>query len=137
MILLCRKRAKTGCEQSHQGSPYSITASAALSTPGGTSRPSALAVCRLMTNSNLVDCNTGRSAGLRAVKDSTSVGSDLTKHVRTIGRVAHQPADFDNLTTGIGRGNPIARGERRKLDAPAGKEDIASDAPRRGRGATR
>src|SRR6516165_9243870 len=25
--------------------------------------PSALAVCRLMTNSNLVDCETGRSAG--------------------------------------------------------------------------
>jgi hypothetical protein len=27
--------------------------------------PSALAVCRLMTNSNLVDCTTGRSAALR------------------------------------------------------------------------
>jgi hypothetical protein len=27
-------------------------------------RPSALAVCRLMTNSNLVDCSTGRSAAL-------------------------------------------------------------------------
>ena len=43
--------------------PYSITSSAAVSKPGGTSRPSALAVCRLMTNSNLVDCKTGRSAG--------------------------------------------------------------------------
>ena len=31
----------------------------------GTSMPSVLAVCMLMTNSNLVDCTTGRSAGLR------------------------------------------------------------------------
>jgi hypothetical protein len=31
---------------------------------GGTLRPSALAVLRLITNSNLVGCWTGRSAGL-------------------------------------------------------------------------
>jgi ABC-type uncharacterized transport system substrate-binding protein len=30
--------------------------------------PSALAVCRLMTNSNLVDCKTGRSVGLAPVR---------------------------------------------------------------------
>src|SRR5205809_3475308 len=40
--------------------------------------------------------------GLGALEDLTGVGADLTKHVRTIGRVAHQPTDFDNLTTGIG-----------------------------------
>jgi hypothetical protein len=34
----------------------------------GTSRPSALAVCRLMTNSNLVDCKTGRSAGFAPLR---------------------------------------------------------------------
>jgi len=87
----------------------------------GTSRPSALAVCRLMTNSNR------QIGGLGALEDLTTVGSDLTKHVRRIGRVAHQPADFDKVTTGIGCGNSIARSERRKLDAPAGKEDVASD----------
>jgi len=32
----------------------------------------------------------------------------------TIGRVAHQPTDFDNLTTGIAR----------KLDAPGDEEDV-------------
>ena len=42
---------------------YSITSSAIKSSADDTSMPSARAVFRLMTNSNLVDCNTGRSAG--------------------------------------------------------------------------
>ncbi len=44
--------------------PYSITSSASASIVGGISRPSAFAVLRLMTRSNLVGCSTGRSAGL-------------------------------------------------------------------------
>ena len=43
---------------------YSITSSARVSSEGGTVRPSALAVLRLMASSNLVGCVTGRSAGL-------------------------------------------------------------------------
>src|SRR5262249_30870974 len=43
---------------------YSITSSARTSNDGGTVRPSALAVLRLMTNSNFVGCSTGRSEGL-------------------------------------------------------------------------
>jgi hypothetical protein len=43
---------------------YSITSSAATSRVGGISRPSALAVLRLMTSSNFVGCCTGTSAGL-------------------------------------------------------------------------
>src|SRR5512144_892734 len=42
---------------------HSITSSARASREGGTSTPSALAVIRLMTRSNLVGCSTGRSAG--------------------------------------------------------------------------
>jgi hypothetical protein len=42
---------------------YSITSSARASSVGGTSTPSALAVLRLMTNSNLVGSCTGRSEG--------------------------------------------------------------------------
>ena len=42
---------------------YSITSSARASSIGGTVRPSALAVIRLMTRSNLVGCSTGMSAG--------------------------------------------------------------------------
>src|SRR6516162_602602 len=58
----CRRTA----EQRDELAPshHSITSSARADTPGGTSRPSAFAVIRLMTNSNLVDCIAGRSAGL-------------------------------------------------------------------------
>jgi hypothetical protein len=40
-----------------------VTSSASARSDGGTSRPSALAVLRLMTRSNLLDCITGISAG--------------------------------------------------------------------------
>ena len=42
---------------------YSITSSARASSGSGIVRLSALAVLRLMINSTLVDCWTGRSAG--------------------------------------------------------------------------
>ena len=42
---------------------YSMTSSASNCRELGTSMPSALAVWRLMANSNFVDCKTGRSAG--------------------------------------------------------------------------
>src|SRR5262249_1708978 len=42
----------------------SITSSARASSVGDTSIPSAFAVARLMTKSNLVGCTTGKSAGL-------------------------------------------------------------------------
>jgi hypothetical protein len=42
---------------------YSITSSARASSMDGIARPSALAVLKLITNSNLVGCSTGRSAG--------------------------------------------------------------------------
>jgi len=43
---------------------HSITLSARTKIASGTVRPRALAVLRLMTNSNFVGCSTGRSAGL-------------------------------------------------------------------------
>jgi hypothetical protein len=55
--------ATSGCEQSQQSSPYSITLSARSTRPAGTSWPIAFASCRLTTNSNLVGRSTGRSAG--------------------------------------------------------------------------
>src|SRR3954453_391147 len=42
---------------------HSITSSAIASSVRGTSRPSAFAVLRLITSSNLVDCSTGKAAG--------------------------------------------------------------------------
>src|SRR4051794_26660148 len=47
---------------------YSITSSASASNVGGTSRPRECAVLRLITNSNLVGCTTGSSAGFSPLR---------------------------------------------------------------------
>src|SRR5262249_36644390 len=61
-----RRRA---AEQSDERAPvHSITWSASASSVGGISRPSALAVLRLSTSSNLVACITGRSPGLSPLR---------------------------------------------------------------------
>jgi hypothetical protein len=47
---------------------YSINSSAVANSVSGMVSPSALAVLRLMTNSNRIDCTTGRSAGLAPLR---------------------------------------------------------------------
>src|SRR5262245_5185249 len=47
---------------------HSITSSARASRVGGTLRPSAFAVFRLIVNSNLMGCCTGRSLGLSPLR---------------------------------------------------------------------
>src|SRR5262245_38341515 len=47
---------------------HSITSSARASSLSGIWRPSALAVLRLITNSNLVGCSTGNSAGFAPLR---------------------------------------------------------------------
>src|SRR3954468_9106830 len=47
---------------------HSITSSARASSEGGTSRPSVLAVLRLIIRSTFVDCWTGRSAGFSPLR---------------------------------------------------------------------
>jgi hypothetical protein len=59
----CLLWANSGHELRH-----STTSSAIASTPDGMAKPSALAVFRLMTNSNLVDCETGRSEGFSPLR---------------------------------------------------------------------
>ena len=58
--------AGTACQS--LAAPYSITSSARDRIDGGMVRPSAFAVLRLMTNSNVVGCTTGRSAGLAPLR---------------------------------------------------------------------
>ena len=72
----CRREAWAGrpkwarSDQSalRQNAPYSITSSASASSLSGIVKPSALAVFKLMTSSNFVDCTTGRSAGLAPLR---------------------------------------------------------------------
>jgi hypothetical protein len=59
-----RRHCRAG-EQRKDASPlHSMTSSVRARTDGGMVRPSSRAVLRLTTNSNRVDCSTGRSAGL-------------------------------------------------------------------------
>jgi hypothetical protein len=64
-------RPHSGCiaEQRDEVPPlHSITSSARASTDGGTSISSALAVCRLIMNSNVLARITGRSAGIAPLR---------------------------------------------------------------------
>src|SRR5262245_65815340 len=71
-LLRARRQRPRGCraaEKSDELAPsHSITSSARARSVGGTSRPSAFAVLRLIANSNLVGCITGKSAGLSPLR---------------------------------------------------------------------
>src|SRR6516165_5965136 len=59
-------RAAEQCDE--RAALHSITWSASASMLSGITSPSAFAVFRLITNSNLVGCSTGRSAGLAPLR---------------------------------------------------------------------
>src|SRR5262245_12240217 len=66
----CPLRANRVLTRRSKKHRYSITSSASASTLAGMVRPSARAVLRLITNSNLVGSTTGRSAGLAPLRIS-------------------------------------------------------------------
>src|SRR5262249_11267354 len=70
-LLRARIERPRGCRAAHQrderAPPHSITSSARCWRNQGTSRPSAIAVLRLIASSYLVDC-TGRSAGFSPLR---------------------------------------------------------------------
>ena len=72
LALLRARRERPGsraAERRDEVAPlHSITSSASNWIELGTSMPSALAVCMLITNSNLVACKTGRSAGFAPLR---------------------------------------------------------------------
>src|SRR5262249_3020759 len=64
-----RPRRPSAAEKRDGVAPsHSITSSARASKVGGTSRPRIRAVWALMISSNLLDCTTGRSAGLAPLR---------------------------------------------------------------------
>ncbi len=70
LLRLRRQRPRSRAAEQRDELPplHSITSSATASSVGGTSRPSAFAVLRLMTSSNLADCTTGKSTGLAPLR---------------------------------------------------------------------
>src|SRR5262252_7533480 len=73
VALLSPRRNRPSCRAAEEGDEvaplhYSMTSSASAINVGGTLRPSTLAVCRLITSSNLVVCITGRSPGFSPLR---------------------------------------------------------------------
>src|SRR5262245_17605703 len=71
--------------------------------------------------------NDRQVGGLRVLENSTRVDTDVTPRIQSIGPIAHQQARFDHLTAETTRRYPIARRERRKLNASAVEEPIAGN----------
>ena len=68
-----RSSGASAAEQRDEvATPHSITSSARAISVGGTSRPSAFAVLRLMTNSNLVGCSIGNSEAFAPLRILTT-----------------------------------------------------------------
>src|SRR5262245_62452892 len=79
-----------------------------------------------MTNSNLVDCTTGKSA-VRALEDAAGIDARLTKRIHNVSSVAHQPAGFGKFTQVICRGERVARRQVDKLGTPANTKNVEAD----------
>src|SRR5262249_10281824 len=75
---------------------HSITSSASASSLSGTSRPSTLAVLRLMTNSNLTGASTGKSAGLAPFRMRSIYEAVRRKISRTSGPYDIRPPSATN-----------------------------------------
>src|SRR5215831_16320130 len=70
LLRTCRERPCRGAAEQRDelAAFHSMSSSASNWIELGTSIPSALAVCRLMTSANFVDCSTGRSLGLAPLR---------------------------------------------------------------------
>ena len=86
---------------------YSITSSARASSVGGTSRPSALAVLRLITSSNLVGCLHRQVGRLLALEDTVDVAGGATELVDIVSPVGDQAADDDEGALEVDRGQLV------------------------------
>src|SRR2546430_16410441 len=79
----CDRRRPTAKQRDELSPRHSITSSARASKIGETSKPKALAVLRLTTNSNLVPCSTGKSAGFAPLRIlSTKVAERYQVYLR-------------------------------------------------------
>ena len=68
-----------------------------MSSEGGTVRPSALAVLRLMMSSNLVGCSTGRSAALAPFQKLVDLPGGKSVQVSIVRSVRHETTRIDRF----------------------------------------
>ena len=110
---------------------YSMTSSARASSFGGISRPSTLAVRRLITNSNLVGLDYWHVGRLLALEHSTEY-AELSSRLGDVTSVAHQATSHDGHSKREGGGKRIAQRHRGDLFASAGQVRIGVDKDRSG-----
>src|SRR5262249_57350625 len=75
----------------------------------------------------LVGLGEGEVGRLATLEDAAGRTPDLTKGIRNVGSVAHQPTGFGIVTQRICRGKAVVRRQLRQLDTPAAQEGIAGD----------
>src|SRR5262245_44582648 len=86
---LTRSRSRVVDSASHL-----ITLSALTSTFGGIVSPICFAVFKLMTNSNLVGCSTGRIGGFGSFQYLVHIRGGAAVHVGIVHTVGHKPPGF-------------------------------------------
>src|SRR5262245_66681328 len=91
--------------------PHSITSSASESTSGGMESPSALAVLRLITSSNLVDVSTGRSAGFAPLRILRGVDAALAIRLGDAHAIAQESARNSVFAKVVDCGQSLLCGE--------------------------
>src|SRR6516164_4245866 len=121
----CRHPPDERCNET--APPHSMTSSARARIAGGTVRPSALAVLRLTTSSNVVGCWTGRSAGLAPLRIFSDVDADLAMDRRKAGAIADQTASLGVYAPRINRRNRLAYGQCYQLLVMAFEKGISLD----------
>src|SRR5262245_28922331 len=97
-----------------QAADHSNTSSAMASTPAGIERPSTLAIRRLIRNSNLVTCWTGRSAGFSPLRNPPDIDAGLTVVFPIGDSVAHQAARHRVVAPFVDRRYRVSRRQGEK-----------------------
>ena len=105
----------------------SITSSAVASRDGGTVSPSAVAVLRLKTKSNVVDCWTGWSARFVSLRIISVYSPAPPISAAGVCPITRKAAGDRKLPKGVNCGNCKSRRQRHKLISPAAKERIDAD----------
>jgi hypothetical protein len=106
------KRLGYHAAQNQHQFPLSITSSARASSDRGTVRPSAFAVFRLITSSNLVGCLHRKIGRPRAFEDLGDIAGSEPRVLEEVGPVAQQAAPCDETSLALpNRRQPVCDGK--------------------------
>src|ERR1700745_2999835 len=114
------------CNIGYPEGGYSMTSSARASSVGGISRPSAFAVLRLITSSNLTD---GKFARVLALRKTIGIGRAAPIIIELVNSVGQQAAEFSEDSARIDGREAVASCQRCDLCTMDGREGIRHHDP--------